>query len=93
MYLSRYIAFRVHLTLLRVYFKSGHFITSQRNELYGPIEFLANFGGIIALFTGASIVSVVEIIYFLTWRLLCNIKLFGPKHWSGHDDLAHNKKV
>lgn len=77
---------RMHMTMLRVYFKSGHFITSQRNELYGPIGFLANFGGIIALFTGASIVSVVEIVYFLTCRLICNVRLFGSKHWSGQDD-------
>lgn len=72
--------------MLRVYFKSGHFITSQRNELYGPIGFLANFGGIIALFTGASIVSVIEIVYFLTYRLYCNVRLLGSGRWTGHDD-------
>lgn len=74
------------MTVLRVYFKSGHFITSQRNELYGPIGFLANFGGIIALCTGASILSVVEIIYFLTCRLFCNASLFGGSRLPGHND-------
>ncbi|RZC37836.1 ASC domain containing protein [Asbolus verrucosus] len=55
-----------HMSRLTVYFKVNHFITSERQELYGPIDFVANFGGLLGLFTGFSILSVMEIIYFLT---------------------------
>ncbi|RZB38942.1 ASC domain containing protein [Asbolus verrucosus] len=43
--------------------------------LYGPIDFVANFGGLLGLFTGFSILSLMEIVYFLTVRICCNIKL------------------
>ncbi|CAF4930718.1 unnamed protein product [Pieris macdunnoughi] len=52
-----------------VFFKEAQFITSRRSELYGPTDFLANCGGLLGLFMGFSILSVVEIIYFLTLRL------------------------
>jgi amiloride-sensitive sodium channel len=69
--------FRVHLSSLTVYFKFNHFITSERNELYGPTDFLANFGGLLGLFTGFSILSLMEIIYFLTLRIWCNVRMYG----------------
>lgn len=42
----------------------------QRSEVYGYTDFLANCGGLLGLFLGFSILSIVEIIYFLTLRLL-----------------------
>ncbi|XP_068913457.1 pickpocket protein 28-like [Tenebrio molitor] len=68
---------KVHLSSLTVYFKFNHFITSERNELYGPTDFLANFGGLLGLFTGFSILSLMEIIYFLTLRIWCNVRMYG----------------
>nr|XP_015833861.1 PREDICTED: pickpocket protein 28 isoform X1 [Tribolium castaneum] len=70
-----------YLSSLTVYFKFNHFITSERNELYGPTDFLANFGGLLGLFTGFSILSLMEIIYFLTLRICCNIKMYN--RWTG----------
>ncbi|KAJ8943550.1 hypothetical protein NQ318_023062 [Aromia moschata] len=70
-----------HLSRLTLYFKSTRFITSQRHELYGPTDFLANFGGLLGLFTGFSVLSLMEAIYFLTVRLCCNSKLYG--YWAG----------
>ncbi|XP_047522137.1 pickpocket protein 28-like [Pieris napi] len=52
-----------------VFFKEAQFIASRRSELFGPYDFLANCGGLLGLFMGFSILSVVEIIYFLTLRL------------------------
>ncbi|XP_047521542.1 pickpocket protein 28-like [Pieris napi] len=51
-----------------VFFKEAQFIASRRSELFGPYDFLANCGGLLGLFMGFSILSVVEIIYFLTLR-------------------------
>ncbi|XP_023310707.1 pickpocket protein 28-like [Anoplophora glabripennis] len=72
-----------HFSRLTLFFKSSQFITSQRHELYGPTDFLANFGGLLGLFTGFSVLSLMEAIYFLTVRLCCNSRLYG--YWAGRE--------
>ncbi|XP_015833908.2 pickpocket protein 28-like [Tribolium castaneum] len=72
-----------YISSLTIYFKSNDFITSVRNELYGPMDFVANFGGLLGLFTGFSILSLMEIIYFLTVRIFCNKILY--RKWAGKD--------
>lgn len=37
----------------------------ERHELYGWIQFIANSGGLVGLFMGFSIVSVIETIYYI----------------------------
>jgi amiloride-sensitive sodium channel len=76
--------FTKHLSSLTVYFRVNHFISSERHELYGPTDFVANFGGLLGLFTGFSILSLMEIIYFLTVRICCNVRLHG--RWTGVDN-------
>ncbi|CAH1154497.1 unnamed protein product, partial [Phaedon cochleariae] len=66
---------------LSIFFKQESFLTSQRNELYGPTDFLANFGGLLGLFTGFSLLSAAEIIYFLTIRLCTNFRKY--RVWTG----------
>lgn len=56
-----------------VHFKSNEFITSKRSELYGFSDFLANCGGVLGLFTGFSILSLIEILYHVTLRLWSNM--------------------
>ncbi|KAJ8928639.1 hypothetical protein NQ314_018775 [Rhamnusium bicolor] len=72
---------KYHLSMLTLFFKSSQFVSSERHELYGPTDFLANFGGLLGLFTGFSILSFMEAIYFLTVRLCCNARLYG--YWAG----------
>ncbi|XP_063916929.1 pickpocket protein 28-like isoform X2 [Zophobas morio] len=72
---------KTHHSSLTIYFKADDFITSERNEFYGPTDFLANFGGLVGLFTGVSVLSVLEILYFASVRLLCNKRLYGK--WTG----------
>lgn len=59
---------------LSISFKEKQFITSRRSELYGQTDFLANCGGLLGLFMGVSLLSIVEIIYFCTLRLCCNLR-------------------
>lgn len=66
--------FRVQLARLSIFFKESQFITSKRSELYGQTDFLANCGGLLGLFMGVSILSI-EIIYYLTIRLCCNLSM------------------
>ncbi|XP_061379370.1 pickpocket protein 28-like isoform X2 [Danaus plexippus] len=59
----------VSISRVSIFFKEDQFITSRRSELYGQTEFLANVGGLLGLFLGFSILSLAEILYFLTLRI------------------------
>lgn len=61
---------------LRVFisFKDEQFFSSRRAEVYTLIDFIANCGGILGLFMGISILSIVEIIYFSTLRIGCSLR-------------------
>lgn len=64
---------RIKMLLL---FKDQQYYASSRSELYGKMDFInftATCGGILNLFLGISILSVIEIIYFATFRLACNL--------------------
>lgn len=37
----------------------------ERHELYGWVQFIANCGGLLGLFMGFSIVSIIEIVYYI----------------------------
>jgi acid-sensing ion channel, other len=59
---------------LIVMFKESQFLASKRNVLYGKTEFLANIGGLLGLFLGFSIMSILELVYFITIRVCCTIR-------------------
>ncbi|KAE8744812.1 hypothetical protein FOCC_FOCC008536 [Frankliniella occidentalis] len=61
------------LARVSIYFKDTQFITSRRSELYGQTDFLANCGGLLGLFSGFSFISLIEILYYMTIRLWCNV--------------------
>ncbi|XP_045477003.1 pickpocket protein 28-like isoform X1 [Harmonia axyridis] len=70
-----------HASAVSVYFKNPFFLPNQRNELYGPTDFISNFGGILGLFTGFSLFSIAELIYFSSIRLVENRRKYG--RWGG----------
>jgi acid-sensing ion channel, other len=45
----------------------------KRSAVTGPLNFVANSGGLLGLLMGVSFLSVVELIYFFTLRLLLNL--------------------
>jgi Amiloride-sensitive sodium channel len=49
-------------------------MTSERRELYGRTDFLANCGGLLGLFLGISVFSFVEFVFYFTARLWCYLK-------------------
>jgi len=61
------VSFRSFVT---IFFKDDDFVYAKRSELYGATDFIANFGGLLGLFLGVSILSIVEIIYFIAFRKL-----------------------
>lgn len=51
-----------------VSFKYEKFIPMKRVEMLFISDFVANFGGLFNLFMGASLLSIIEIIYYSTVR-------------------------
>jgi Amiloride-sensitive sodium channel len=49
---------------VNIFFSENHFLTKQRRELHGNIDFLANCGGLLGLCLGMSVLSLLEIVYF-----------------------------
>lgn len=70
-----FILVRMQPARLSIFFKEHQFITSRRSELYGKTDFLANCGGLLGLFMGVSVLSLIEIIYYFTLRLGCSLRL------------------
>uniref|UniRef100_A0A182KHA8 Pickpocket n=1 Tax=Anopheles christyi TaxID=43041 RepID=A0A182KHA8_9DIPT len=56
------------LSYLSIHFKVSRFIPIKRSELFGVSDFLANCGGVLGLFMGVSILSIVELIYYCTLK-------------------------
>ncbi|KAF5291426.1 hypothetical protein FQR65_LT01737 [Abscondita terminalis] len=80
----------VAMTRVYFFFKEQQFITSERNELYGFSDFLASCGGLLGLFIGFSSLSIIEIFYFITIRLMTNVKRYGRHFWSGSIELIED---
>ncbi|KAJ3647270.1 hypothetical protein Zmor_024795 [Zophobas morio] len=68
-------------SLLHIYFKEEQVTTMERNELYGISDLISSFGGVLGLFTGFSLLSTFEILYFCSLSIFCNKKIYG--RWSG----------
>ncbi|XP_063824641.1 pickpocket protein 28-like [Ostrinia nubilalis] len=56
-------------TSVHIFFKEPMFMAIHRSELFGITDFLGICGGLLGLFLGFSFLSIVEIFYFLTFRV------------------------
>lgn len=52
-----------------IYFVDNEFVAYKRYESYGTVSLLSNIGGLLGLFLGISVLSVFEVVYFVTLRL------------------------
>ncbi|XP_063918109.1 pickpocket protein 28-like [Zophobas morio] len=59
-------------------FRNEEFMAMERQELFGVVNFWANCGGLLGLFTGFSFISLAEIIYYLVFRW---IFILGRRLW------------
>lgn len=73
---------------MEVFYADSLFRSYVKDELIGFTEFLSNTGGLLGLFMGFSVLSVVEILYFITLRPYCR-RYYGGKHSKN----ASSKKV
>ncbi|KAG5683748.1 hypothetical protein PVAND_013013 [Polypedilum vanderplanki] len=60
-----------NLAVVHISLNDNAYSGNTKNELIGFTEFLSNTGGLLGLFMGFSVISLMEIIYFLTLRPYC----------------------
>jgi len=58
---------------IRIKFKDNEFISMHRVRQFTIFDFLSYIGGLLGLFAGISVLSLFEIFYFFTLRLICEI--------------------
>lgn len=71
---------------LVIVFKDSHFTPISRKILQSNTEMLALFGGLLALFFGASFLSFIEIIY-------CFVENFIYSRYNFNDRKSFNRKL
>ncbi|XP_061391274.1 pickpocket protein 28-like [Musca vetustissima] len=59
------------LSIMHFYYLSNTFRGTTKSEMFGFTEFLSNTGGLLGLFMGFSIFSIIEIVYYITVRPYC----------------------
>lgn len=59
---------------LAIFFQEPYVTMIKRVELYTYSNFLAVCGGLLGLFLGVSVLSIIEFIYFSTLRLYWQLK-------------------
>lgn len=72
--LLSYLCSNMSYAYIMLFFKEDQFISLKRAELFGITDFIANVGGLLGLFMGVSLLSIVEIIYFCTIRWIYRLK-------------------
>ncbi|XP_013189656.2 pickpocket protein 28 [Amyelois transitella] len=63
--------FTKNMLVVHFYFEDDTFIRLTKGEIFGLTEFLSNTGGLLGLCMGFSMMSAVELVYFVTLRALC----------------------
>ncbi|XP_031621761.1 pickpocket protein 28-like [Contarinia nasturtii] len=74
------------LSLAKIQFKLAIVKKSEKIELYSVSDFLAICGGLLGVFVGVSVLSIIELVYFATlhlfWKIRCapSVNAVGPSN-------------
>ena len=60
------------------YFGDDEFVAYKRYDTHGRVGLLSNIGGLLGLFLGISLLSIVETIYFFTLRFFNDFLIQTP---------------
>lgn len=66
-----------NVAIVHVYYDRSTFRAHKKQELVGFTDFLSNIGGLLSLFMGFSLFSLIEIFYYLTIHPYCNYLRFA----------------
>ncbi|XP_013106042.1 pickpocket protein 28 [Stomoxys calcitrans] len=80
------------LSIVHFYFVSNTFRGTTKSEMFGFTEFLSNTGGLLGLFMGFSIFSLIEIIYYVTVRPYCAARTIELEKKRKYGDTEWFKK-
>ena len=69
-----YDAYDKDIAMVTFFFESSNVLEFFRQPKTSVIEFISQFGGLLGLCMGFSFISVVELIYWLTFKLFRNLK-------------------
>lgn len=61
-----------NVAILHIYYAASSFRSQKKEEFVGFADFLSNMGGLLGLFMGFSVISVIEMFYFISIRPYCN---------------------
>lgn len=64
------------MSTLTIYFLEEQYLAMERTQLFNFFDLVSNFGGLLSLFTGFSLMSLIEILYFLSLRIYSNTRLY-----------------
>ncbi|GLH01126.1 Pickpocket protein 28 [Gryllus bimaculatus] len=75
--------------MLTVFIENSYYNPMRRIELFGTIDFIANCGGLLGLCLGFSVLSIVEVLYWLLVRPLCQRRCSKRTQARDADAPAH----
>lgn len=84
---------RDNLAIIHIFFSDTAYGGFTKNELFGFTEFLSNTGGLLGLFMGFSVISLVEILYFMSLRPYCAQKRTKTQNQAEDEDIEYQNKV
>lgn len=68
-----------NFTIMMIFFADYHFLPIRRMEVFGTADLLASLGGLMGLCMGISLLSVIELFYWMLIRPFCQrIKQRNP---------------
>lgn len=67
-------------SVVTIYFRVYEVSTLMRSEVYTMSNFLAICGGLLGLFLGVSVLSIIEFFYFSTLRLYLTLRQWKAEH-------------
>lgn len=76
-----------NIAIIHIFFNDNAYGGYTKSELIGFTEFLSNTGGLLGLFMGFSVISIIEIIYFLSLRPYCARKRLGLGDNNGIEEI------
>lgn len=78
-----------NLAIIHIFFIDNAYGGFTKSELIGFTEFLSNTGGLLGLFMGFSVISLIEIIYFLSLRPYCASNRNGKQQEQQQGKQSH----